>query len=175
MPTPTFECSCCGKSLPGPPLSWHFEAPAIWYSIPTDEVPERGQLGSEQCVIDYEHFFVRGLIEIPVIDGGGPFAWEVWVSLSESNFRRATELWNDSDRVNEPAYFGWLCNSIPVYPEMLHVKTMVHSRAGGVRPFIELEPTDHPLSIEQRNGITTQRVREIAERMYHHLDSKGPE
>ena len=109
MPTPTFECSCCGKSLPGPPLSWHFEAPAIWYSIPTDEVPERGQLGSEQCVIDNEHFFVRGLIEIPEIDGGGPFAREVWVSLSESNFRRATELWNDSDRVNEPAYFGWLC------------------------------------------------------------------
>ena len=38
----------------------------------------------------------------------------------------------------------------------------VHLRDDGVRPYIELEPTDHPLAVEQRsNGITVDRVAEI--------------
>jgi hypothetical protein len=32
----------------------------------------------------------------------------------------------------------------------------------------ELEPTDHPLAVEQREGITIQRVREFAELLLHH-------
>ena len=45
---------------------------------------------------------------------------------------------------------------------------MVHTRKIGLRPLIELEPTDHALALEQRDGITLARVREIAETMYHH-------
>jgi len=44
----------------------------------------------------------------------------------------------------------------------LNLKTLVHLRSGGLRPFIELEPTDHPLAVEQRNGISMTRVEEIA-------------
>ena len=108
--------------------------------------------------------------EIPVIDGPEPFSWGVWVSLSEANFLRASEVWYDPQRVNEPAYFGWLCNSLPDYPETLNLKTMVHTRDVGLRPLIELEPTDHPLAVEQRNGITMKRVQEIAEKAHHHND-----
>jgi hypothetical protein len=41
---------------------------------------------------------------------------------------------------------------------LLSLKTMVHTQPVGVRPSIELEPTDHPLAIEQREGITVARV-----------------
>jgi hypothetical protein len=149
--------------LSGSPLSWHFEAPDPWN--------HRGELSSDQCVIDDEHFFVRGLVEIPVVDGDGPFTWGVWVSLSKANFERTTALWHDPNRVNEPSYFGWFCNSIPAYPETLHLKTAVHTRGVGLRPLIELEATDHPLAVEQRDGITAARVRTIAEIMHHHNDS----
>jgi hypothetical protein len=43
-------------------------------------------------VIAEEHFFIRGLIELPVRDGDGPFAWNVWVSISKQNFLRACEV-----------------------------------------------------------------------------------
>jgi len=43
----------------------------------------------------------------------------------------------------------------------------VHSQLVGIRTTVELEPTDHPLAVEQRTGITTARVREIAERLLH--------
>jgi len=126
-----------------------------------------GQLSSDQCIIYDEDYFVRGLVEIPIIGSDEVFAWGVWVSLSKTNFDRACDLWEDENRVNEPPYFGWFCNSVPGYPETLNLKTRVHSRSVGERQYVELEPTDHPLAIEQRVGITKDRVREIAEMMYH--------
>jgi hypothetical protein len=36
-----------------------------------------------------------------------------------------------------------------------------------MRPYVELELTDHPLAIEQRTGISIERVQEIAECVLH--------
>jgi hypothetical protein len=47
------------------------------------------------------------------------------------------------------------------------LKTRVHSRNVGMAPYIELEPTEHPLAVEQRRGISPNRVWEIAELMQH--------
>ncbi|MFI0986366.1 DUF2199 domain-containing protein [Streptomyces exfoliatus] len=97
-------------------------------------------------------------------DSGDTFSWGVWVSLSEENFARTHDLWDDPAREQEPPYFGWLSTELPVYPHStLQLKTHVHTRAVGQRPLIELEPTDHPLAVEQREGITTSRVRELAD------------
>jgi hypothetical protein len=43
----------------------------------------------------------------------------------------------------------------------------VHPRSGGIRPWLELEQTDHPLSIDFHNGITIARAQEIAEYAMH--------
>jgi hypothetical protein len=61
-----------------------------------------------------------------------------------------------------PPKFGRLCNNISLYPTTLNLKSHLHLRGGGSRPSIELEPTDHPLAIEQRRGISVERVEEIA-------------
>jgi hypothetical protein len=85
-----------------------------------------------------------------------------WVSLSQSSFERVGDLWETDIRENEPTFFGWLCTKLSVYPETFGLKTKVHLRKGAQRPFIEVEPTAHPLAQEQRTGITLQRVEEIA-------------
>src|SRR6266542_4166429 len=36
-----------------------------------------------------------------------------------------------------------------------------------VRGYIELEPTDHPLGVDQRDGISPSRMQEIATRLLH--------
>ena len=51
--------------------------------------------------------------------------------------------------------------------------TPSHGQAVGVRPTIELEPTDHPLAIEQRTGITLAHVQAIAEQLLHPGPHKG--
>jgi hypothetical protein len=48
-----------------------------------------------------------------------------------------------------------------VYPDAEALKTTAHLRDDGVRPYIELQPTDHPLAIEQRDGISVDRLAEI--------------
>jgi hypothetical protein len=50
----------------------------------------------------------------------------------------------------------------------MSLKTNVHLRGGGTRPFIELEPTDHPLSVEQHQGMSLERVEELAAMLLRH-------
>jgi len=162
-----FKCAACGEWHDELPMSFGADAP-YWYDvIAPEEREERAELSSDQCVIDGEHYFVRGCLEIPVTDGAEPFSWGVWVSLSEKSFERMSELWETPGRENEPPHFGWLSTSLPCYPETLNLKTHVHTRPVGLRPLIELEPTEHPLAVEQRNGITMARVKEIAECVLH--------
>ncbi len=76
-------------------------------------------------------------------------------------------MWDEEGRENEPPYFGWLSVELPYPVSTLNLKTLVHTRPVGFRPLVEVEPTDHPLATEQRNGITLARVQEIAGEMMH--------
>ncbi|MFB6830585.1 DUF2199 domain-containing protein [Streptomyces hydrogenans] len=147
-------------------MNYTAEAPAVWDAAFADA--EDCLLSADQCVVLGQHYFVKGLIEIPVIGGDEVFSWGVWVSLSRENFARAAELWDTPGRESERPYFGWLTTDLPVYPSpTLNLKTHVHTRPVGERPRVELEPTDHPLAVEQRTGISLDRVREIAAAVLH--------
>lgn len=163
----SYLCQQCGQSHLGPPFAYGFPAPYVWFTIPAEERDRRTILSSDQCIVDDQHFFIVGNLEIPVIGSEQKFSWDVWVSLSAQNFGRACEVWETKGRESEPPYFGWLSTALPCYPNTLSMKTHVHTREVGMRPFIELEPTDHPLAVEQRQGITMQRVQEIAEALLH--------
>jgi len=164
-----YRCSICNELHSGIPFSYGSPLPRTAYDVPESERDERVLLSSDQCIVDDEHFFILGRVELPVLDGDEEiFSWNAWVSLSRENFERVSELWEVEGRENEPPYFGWLSTTLPCYePDTFLLKTHVHTRPVGERPFIELEPTDHPLAIEQRNGITLKRVQEIAECVRH--------
>ena len=67
----------------------------------------------------------------------------------------------------EPPYPGLLSTGLPGYPDTVGLKVSVHTREVGRRPRVVLVPTDHPLAVEQRHGITHERVQEIAELVLH--------
>jgi hypothetical protein len=147
-------------------MSYAAPSPEYWTDDLADD--DESGLSSDQCVIKGEWFFVHGLIEIPVIDSDEPFSWGVWVSLSMENYHRMAELWDTPGRESEQPYFGWLSTELPIYsPSTVNLKTHLHTRPIGERPFIELEPTDHPLAVEQRTGITRARVEEFADILLH--------
>ncbi|MBI1249121.1 DUF2199 domain-containing protein [bacterium] len=165
--TAGYFCKTCGKYHDELPMEFGANAPAFYYMISEAERDSRCDLTDELCVVDKEHFFIRGCLEIPVVDSERPFIWGVWTSLSKDNFRRTWKLWEKAGRESEPPYFGWLSTSLPLYPDAMYLKTHVHTRPVGERPFIELEQTDHPLAVEQREGITMQQVEEIASQLMH--------
>ncbi|WP_407704723.1 DUF2199 domain-containing protein [Streptomyces microflavus] len=147
-------------------MSYSTIAPDAW--DPSFQSDPNSMLFSDQCVIKGQHFFIRGLIEIPVIGSKDVFSWGVWVSLSKENFAGALDVWNTEGREAEKPYFGWLSTELALYSESTtNLKTNAHTRPVGKRPFIELEPNDHPLAVEQRAGITQDRIREIAIAVLH--------
>lgn len=162
-----FHCSRCEQYHSQLPLSYGPPAPASYFHLPEAEREARCNLTSDICVIDEEYFFIVGNLEIPIVGTTQRFSWDVWVSLSRDNMKRVFDLWEDCDRIHESPYFGWLNTLLPAYPSTLSLKTQVHTRVVGRRPYIELEPTDHPLAVEQRTGITMARVQEIAEIVLH--------
>ena len=164
---PGYKCVTCGQWHDDLPMCFGPAAPYLYETMPPEERVQRAEINADQCVIDDEHFFVRGRLEISVLDNDGPFVWLVWVSLSLDNFMRACELWETPGREKELPYFSWLSSKLPYRPDTLSLKTKVHTRPVGQRPFIELEPIDHPLAIEQRNGITMSRIQEIVSAVLH--------
>lgn len=163
---PGYRCHRCGQFHEGPPFSYEFEAPDLWAQL-SETKRQRSELTSEICVIEDRYFFIKGNLWIPVRDADEEFNWTVWSSLSRENFERSVELWDFAGREKEPLYFGWLSNQIPIYPDTFNLKVNVHTLAVGERPAIELEPTEHPLALEQRGGIALARVQEIAEIVLH--------
>ncbi len=161
-----FMCSFCGESHDGVP-SFAADAPLSYHDIPPAQRAERCDLGSDDCVIDGEHFFVRGCIEIPVHGEAEPLSWGVWVSLSQASHLQWIGSFDLQRRSHIGPFFGWLNARLEPYPDTTNLKTSVHLRDAGIRPLIELEPTEHPLSREQREGISPERAAEIYRRVVH--------
>jgi hypothetical protein len=168
-----FTCRTCGERHDTSEISLGADEPVQWNLLSDDE-RANSQLGEEQCVIEaggQTQYFVRACLEIPIKGAESVFTWGVWVSLSEKSFTEMGDHWEDPARTSFGPYFGWLCTPIPGYPDTVYLKTMVHQRAVGLRPFVELEPTDHPLALDQRNGVDPARMQEVIVELLHAVDS----
>ena len=161
-----FLCSCCGQLHEGVP-SFGTDAPLSYYDVPAEQRSGRCDLGSDDCVIDGRSFFVRGCIEIPVHGEAEPLNWGVWVSLSQASHLQWIASFDLERRTHIGPFFGWLNAWLEPYPDTRNLKTRVHLRDAGIRPYIELEPTEHPLSREQREGISPERAAEIYRSVVH--------
>ena len=135
-----------------------FDAPAAW-DPSSHAASERSVLGSDQCVIEEEQWFLRGLLSIPVTDGGEDVVFGVWLSVSEGTFDRAVELWENPGRVRDPAYPGWLANDVPGYdPPTTGLLARLRSQPVGKRPLVQLHAVEHPLVVDAENGIDAERA-----------------
>lgn len=161
-----FECSTCGQVHEGLP-ALGFEYPEPYFGIPEAERADRAVVTSDTCVLGDRDFMVRAQLEIPIAGADEPLAWALWVSLSAENFARYQEMYEAEGREANGPWFAWLCSRVPFYPDTLLLKTNVHLQPVPMRPLIELEPTDHPLAVDQREGISMDRAREIVESVLH--------
>ena len=150
----------------GVPICFGIEAP--WRALVSeDEFDKRVELSKDQCVVDKQTFFVRGHIEIPIHDYAESLAFSFWSSLSEKSFIHICERWESPDRASDPPYFGWLCSPIPAYQSTIHLKLSVQSRHPGLTPLFTTELTNHPLTLDQHNGINIKRWHELAHKLLH--------
>src|SRR6188768_3809082 len=96
-----FNCRDCGEEHDDMPMSFHAEMPQAWMEIPEEDEEERGMLSSDQCEIDDQRFFMRGLIKIPVHGLDESLDWGVWFELSRECYDRFCDLWEEEGRESE--------------------------------------------------------------------------
>ena len=98
-----FKCTSCDEWHEGMP-TFGADAPLYLYGIPAEEGTSRCVLEADTCVVDQEHFFVRGCLEIPVQDETEPFIWGVWISLSRKSSKISLlASTRQSDRTSGPS------------------------------------------------------------------------
>lgn len=154
-----FKCSTCDGWHEGwPDISC--SQPDFTASITGSEREKRVFLTTDLCVLDDEHFFIRCLLPLKVCGTEENFAWGIWSSLSKENFLRYKAFYEEDMSDWEPM-FGYLSNRLPHYPDTLSLKLSVQTGAQGARPIVRLEPNDHPLAIDQRDGLALEKLLEI--------------
>ncbi len=168
-----WKCGHCDEWHTGPCLDFSYDSPYYWSDENEREnnrarlLPDWGEkkrrtfLDENYCAIDDRDFFIRGVIHLPIIGSAETFRWGVWGSLSRENFETVVKTGEDSKRTELPEMFSWLSNQIPEYPDTLSLKMYAQNQSLDLRPHFELEPTDHPLSREHREGIAPERAREL--------------
>ena len=165
MPFP-FRCNCCGRLFDSLP-AYYADRPDAYWDVPEEKRDSDIFLTSDSCVIADRFFFIRGCIEIPIIDEENTLTFGVWVSLKEDNFLIWQNHYDTPKRDHLGPFFGWLSTRVPVYPNTINLKTNVHLQNDGVRPYVELEESNHPLAIDQHNGISLERAVEIIHKLEH--------
>ena len=156
----SYICSVCGDEHEGFP-ALAFKRPDYWLGLSPFKTI-LGKADNDSCRTSDGHFFVRGVLEIPVLNGPEPkLDFGLWSTLSKANFRRYRKTFHDADQSKLGSMFGWVSNEINAFPGSTNQKCYVYPRDGRLRPLLEIEPSDHPLSLAYQNGITFELAQSI--------------
>lgn len=162
-----WTCPCCGARHDGvfdlaSSRPYHWRDGAGTRADPGAPAAGDNFLSDDLCVVDGQHFFVRGVLRLPIIGAPGEsFGYGCWSSLSKHNFGVYSDSFDGDRQGSLGPWQGWFSNRLKGYPDTLKLKCRVVPQDGRKRPHITLEATSHPLAIEERQGITFERLLEI--------------
>jgi hypothetical protein len=160
-----FQCPCCGLSFTGV-FDIAFDHPDPWPHMSFRESKGEGiRVGNDVLDSDFckfgDHVFVRGLIQIPILESETPFSFGVWPSLHKENFRSYLQAYNTEEELKIGPCFGWLSNDIPIYGIGSFLQTTVIFQGSGKRPLFEVHDARSPLFDDQQHGISFDRLLDI--------------
>ncbi|HEX7288054.1 MAG TPA: DUF2199 domain-containing protein [Candidatus Angelobacter sp.] len=164
-----FRCEICEQFHAGQYLSFASDCPGPYAALSNDDKKASAQFGSDQCVIDDNQYYIRGLIELPIIGLDEVFLWGAWARIWQKDYEELSLCWDTPGREKRIGPFkARLANNVLGYsPDTLNLKCTVHIQAVDVRPHFVMDEPDHPLAIDQRRGISLLHVRRIASLVRH--------
>jgi len=164
-----WSCKTCGQTHDSIPLSFAADYPDNYANMSDDQRDLRAIIGSDQCVIDEEQFYIRGCLEIPLHGQEEPFLWGLWASLWKADYDHISDTWETPERENSTGPFkGRLSNNLREYPfDTYNLTLTVQIQPVGQRPLFFVDEPGHPLSIAQQNGISLEEAHELASNILH--------
>lgn len=153
------KCKCCGKELGEFTLDIAYELPDIIWSIPEEKRIEEAKFNSDLCQYKNKNY-LRGIAYIPIQGTDTNFGWGFWAEVNDEAFEKYLEVY-DIDGSKEAPVEGLLANTPPDYEDTNNLKVKIHFGSPTERPNIVIEPNEHKLALEQKHGITIERVHEL--------------
>jgi hypothetical protein len=134
-----------------PQSSFSFAAnfPDPYANMSADERDTRALIGSDQCVIDQEQFYVRGCLEIPILETKEVFLWGLWAMVWEKDYDEISRHWEFIGREKKIGpYKGRLTNSLSIYPGTFNLPVTIHIRPVVERPLFIVDELNNLMGID---------------------------
>ncbi len=154
-----YACSCCGSDRQGL-FALYKPLPDSIFDVPESERAERAWISSDLCALDTAQFFVRAVLSLPILETDEAFEFGVWGTLKQENFQTYVNEFHNPAPAFGP-FFSWLNSTLRPYPETFNMPSELHFRGDNLRPLMRLHLSDHPLALDQHNGVTLERIAEI--------------
>ena len=163
LPNGTFKCATCGKFHVGLPMDMAYKNPGRYFEIPAKERNTRIYFSTDICVIDDSEFYIRGVLPIPVVNSDDEFRWGLWAKVDKDDFDTYSKYWDGNLPDNLPALHGSLSGSMKDYPDSNMTSVEIHLQSGDQRPVFKVISDENSLGIDQRKGITMEKVHSFVE------------
>ena len=152
-----------------------YKRPVYYFWVPEDQREARCHGDDDVYVIeadpndpeDQDVYVIQCTLDIPIKGVKDPFCWGLWVTQSKESFERYVRTFKQDQ--SKDASFGWLAVDIPYYrrngpgESLESLKCDVKWGDKRQRPKITIQACDHPLYLDQANGISWEKAVEIAQ------------
>jgi hypothetical protein len=162
-----YVCRACGQHHTGLPLAWGADAPEVLRQVPRPEWRSRVKLTSDVCRLDRRRYFVRACLMVPIRERGDAFGHLVWVELARDTYRDVRSVWRELRGKPFPPYAGQLASALPYAQPTLGTRVTLHWTGSGRRPDAVVDPSQHEVGRDQREGISVAQAYAFAS-AYHH-------
>lgn len=153
-----FKCSVCGKTHDLPAMT--FAAPDYWSGLSPAQ-RAKGQITADDCIVDGQHF-IRCTLPVAIKGETEPFTFGIWAWTTPANYQKFAAAFRDQDQSKVGALAAKLANNLPEeFQGALGLRCMLWPQDKRQRPIVQLEPTDHPLSNAQRDGLSFERIHRL--------------
>lgn len=166
---PGAPCELCEQVHPAPIAALGPTAPDAWLAASPGERLE-AELTPDVCILPHDgttRHFIRGHLQLPLrLPEEGVFVWAVWVELEEDAMRAVASSWTNPNRAASAPLTGTLATELPYCTATAGLKVSIHTRDPGQPPLLMVPPAiDHPLGVQQRQGVGRHQVARFAELM----------
>ena len=157
------KCPCCEKLVPADTIELTFCRPDDIAVMDEEKREKKCKYNDDIYICEGHNFYIRCVLPLPVHDKDEDYSLGVWIQVSENNFNKIWDLWDDEKQSKEPPMDGLLANTVPLTEGSKNTKVLVQLTGPTSRPKVLIQDEECSLYKEQTCGITIHRASEYSD------------
>jgi hypothetical protein len=103
-------------------------------------------------------YYVRGVLEVPVLGEDEAFGFGAWAELAKADFETLVRRWDDPDQGDQPPFPARLANALQPFPEDVGVPVDVQLIDPDTRPLLKVHAGPGDLARAVADGVSPATV-----------------